>query len=277
MLFSRRLAAVLPSQAGGVLAKAPTMVLNVASRTILRMPAHSTLLAAKAPVMLPVSSRRAYSAAAHCASRAAPLASKVPSSARRAYSIPARESSYLMDGTGTETYSSAASYFHWLMAAGIVVIVASVKIAQNSTPAQRKRWNWSKAELMNLHKSVALIMAAMIVPRIAVRLWSFAPPLSPGPVVEHVAAHTSHAFMYAFMIGLPASGITMAWYSGKGLPFFKWTFQGAKEADGKKAKYYYALHKQMGQVFTYLVPLHIGATAIHAWRGQNLFTRFRFN
>ena len=120
-------------------------------------------------------------------------------------------------------------------------------------------------------------MAAAIVPRVAVRLLSFAPPLPAGPALEHAAAHTSHAAMYAFLLGLPASGIAMAYFSGKGLPFFKYTLPGAKVADGKLAKKFYGWHKQLGQLFVYLVPLHIGATALHAWKGQNLFTRFRFN
>lgn len=212
-------------------------------------PMHGALLARKAPAALPAVARRAY----------------------------VRESSYLGDPTGVETYSSASSWIHWAMAAGIVTIVGTVKLAQYSTAEQRQRWGWSKADLMHLHKSVALLMAAMIAPRILVRLVSFAPPLPSGSVLEHLAANASHALLYAFMLGMPASGIAMGWYSGKGLPFFGTTFKGAAVPDGKKAKEYYGLHTRLGKLFTLLLPVHIGASALHAWKGQNLFARFRFS
>mmetsp|Transcript_41655 Transcript_41655/g.97801 ORF Transcript_41655/g.97801 Transcript_41655/m.97801 type:complete len:81 (-) Transcript_41655:172-414(-) len=80
------------------------------------------------------------------------------------------------------------------------------------------------------------------------------------------------------MLGLPFTGIAMAWWSGKGLPFFRYTIPGAKKPDGNFAKKMYGLHKTFGKIFTYLLPLHIGATAFHVLaKGQNLMLRFRFN
>jgi cytochrome b561 len=194
----------------------------------------------------------------------------------RAYHVPARQSTYLWDATGVAEYSAGQSWLHWLMAAGIVTIVATVKISQNVTNAKLKEWGTSKAKLMHLHKSVALIMAAMIAPRLILRLVSFAPLPPPGLMVEVAAAHASHWALYAFMIVMPASGIAMGYYSGKGLPFFGWTLSGAKVPDGAKAKKFYGQHKTLGQLFTYLLPLHVLASFWHVFKGQNLFARFRW-
>ena len=45
-----------------------------------------------------------------------------------------------------------------------------------------------------------------------------------------------HYALYGFMIIMPASGIAMGYYGGKGLPFFTTTLAGAKESNGAIAK-----------------------------------------
>jgi cytochrome b561 len=45
-----------------------------------------------------------------------------------------------------------------------------------------------------------------------------------------------HYALYGFMIVMPASGIAMGYYGGKGLPFFTTTIAGAKEVNGEIAK-----------------------------------------
>lgn len=206
--------------------------------------------------------------------------SHVQTTLRRAYCVPARQSTYLGDSAGVTAYSSLASWYHWGMAAGIMTVIGTVKISQNSTAEQRKRWGVTKGGLMNLHKSVAVLMAVAIVPRLAIRLTSIPPPLPVGPAIEHAAAHASHLSLYFFMVVMPASGIAMGYYSGKGVPFFGATIfkpRSDDKKDGAKAKKYYGLHKRMGKLLTMLVPLHIGATGVHLLKDQNLFLRFRWS
>lgn len=62
--------------------------------------------------------------------------------------IAVRASSYLGDATGTYAYKAAQSWLHWAMAAGVITVVATVKISQNSTAEQRKRWGVSRPWLM---------------------------------------------------------------------------------------------------------------------------------
>lgn len=53
--------------------------------------------------------------------------------------------------------------------------------------------------------------------------------------VEGVLANISHYSLYAFMTIMPASGILMGLYGGKGLPFFNTQFSSFKETNGKIA------------------------------------------
>jgi cytochrome b561 len=53
---------------------------------------------------------------------------------------------------------------------------------------------------------------------------------------EHALSTAMHYALYGFMIVMPASGIAMGYYGGKGLPFFTTTIAGAKEVNGEIAK-----------------------------------------
>lgn len=51
-----------------------------------------------------------------------------------------------------------------------------------------------------------------------------------------MAADAAHLGLYGFMIIMPASGIAMGYYGGKGLPFFTTTIPGiVKTEENKKS------------------------------------------
>jgi cytochrome b561 len=58
----------------------------------------------------------------------------------------------------------------------------------------------------------------------------------PGPAIMQLAANASHVALYGFMVFMPASGIAMGYYGGKGLPFFGYTIPGAPKPNGAIAK-----------------------------------------
>merc|ERR1739846_22756 len=107
------------------------------------------------------------------------------------------------------------------------------------------------------HKSLGLLSAMIVTPRIAYRLFS------PGAYnvkeivgissLESIAAKAGHYALYGFMTVMPATGIAMGYYGGKGLPFFYTTVPGIKSTDdetkkrnGGIAKQSFKLHKQIG-------------------------------
>lgn len=170
-------------------------------------------------------------------------------------------------------YSTAAAWMHWLMAGGILVVVGSVKLAQWTPKEEPKKYGMTKEELMNLHKSTALLVAALVIPRLAIRLFSKVPPLPKGSAIEHLAANMSHLFLYFAIVFMPASGIAMGYYGGKGLPFFGYHISAAETPNKAIAGMAYKRHKQVGQALTYVVPIHVGATGYHILKGQNILLR----
>jgi cytochrome b561 len=65
----------------------------------------------------------------------------------------------------------------------------------------------------------------------------------------------------------------MGYYGGKGLPFFFTTIKGAETARPDIAKQAYSNHKLAGQIFEYLVPLHVAGAAFHVLKGQKILSR----
>jgi superoxide oxidase len=156
---------------------------------------------------------------------------------------------------------------HWIIAAGMVGVVGSVKMAQNTDDKQKK------GKLMHFHKSLALVVAALIPLRLGLRITSYIPKSLGHSTWEKKAGELSHLALYGMMIGLPVSGITMGWYSGYGLPFFWTKFKGSSTPDKKVAGTAYKIHSYMGKAFFYFVPVHIGGAYFHVLRGQPIFPR----
>ena len=89
----------------------------------------------------------------------------------------------------------------------------------------------------------------VVAPRVALRLinWGkFKLPAIPGTGhIEHKVADTSHMLLYGFMTIMPASGIAMGYYGGKGLPFFYTSFGGAVAKDDEEKKRNGGIAKQV--------------------------------
>ncbi|GBG31090.1 Hypothetical Protein FCC1311_073112 [Hondaea fermentalgiana] len=173
-------------------------------------------------------------------------------------------------------YSSPMVLLHWLIAAGFLTCIGTVKLAQWTPKENPKKYGYSKGELMMIHKSTAVLVAALVVPRVALRLFQKQPPPPPGGAIEHGLAKLSHFYFYAMMIALPGSGMAMGYFGGKGIPFFGSTLAVADEPNKDVASTAFKAHKQMGQIIQYVIPIHVGAVAWHALKGQNILARIWF-
>jgi len=173
-------------------------------------------------------------------------------------------------------YSTAASYFHWFAAVPMIGCVGTVLKAQEAPKEEKGKW-------MFRHKSLGLLTGMIVAPRFAYRIFNRkaynVEPLQGGGNVEHLLANLSHFGLYAFMAIMPATGIAMGYYGGKGLPFFWTTLPGVVKTDENKkstgaiAKQSFGIHKQLGTYGKFLIPLHAGAAVGHSLRGQAIFSR----
>mmetsp|Transcript_45942 Transcript_45942/g.99809 ORF Transcript_45942/g.99809 Transcript_45942/m.99809 type:complete len:197 (+) Transcript_45942:69-659(+) len=171
------------------------------------------------------------------------LGAKSPIVTRRAFSSPA-------SSDAVRNYARTLCLWHWTMGGALFGTIGTVKVAQ-----QLDSKNPAKGDLMNLHKSLALVCTGLLIPRVALRLMTS----QKAPAAWHSKA--SHLVLYGFMTYLPVTGIAMGYYSGKGIPFFDlYHIPGADESskDGKFAGFMVKVHRIAGQLFIAWTCLHMG-------------------
>lgn len=101
----------------------------------------------------------------------------------------------------TENWGTVAIVLHWTMALLVLVQVVLGIVADS--------WRVSplKLDLFVWHKSVGMLLLALVVIRLAWRLANPSPMLPEGtPRWQRIAARASHAALYAVLVALPLAG-----------------------------------------------------------------------
>jgi cytochrome b561 len=164
-----------------------------------------------------------------------------------------------MTNTG-ERYTHVAVTLHWLIAALIVtqLLLGWWMIGIPKEPVGVRAY-W-----FNLHKSMGMTIALLVVLRIAWRFRHPAPPLPASvPAWQRHAAAISHALLYACLLGMPLAGFLGSTFSGYPIKYFgvalpQW---GYKSAPLKE--FFSAVHLSLAWVFMTLIALHAAAALKH--------------
>ena len=103
---------------------------------------------------------------------------------------------------------------------------------------------------MYRHKSLGLLTAFVVAPRLAIKFKSITPgPLPGANALENFAAKLGHYGLYGFMTVMPATGIVMGLAGGNGLPFFYTTLKAPESMkSAETAKTAFWLHKVGGHL-----------------------------
>ncbi|MEK8029773.1 cytochrome b/b6 domain-containing protein [Ideonella sp. DXS29W] len=168
-------------------------------------------------------------------------------------------------------YDRVAMSLHW--AIGIALLAQIVfgflldELAPRGTPA--------RGPVINLHKSIGLVLLVLVVARLAWRL-THQPPRWPDhlrPAAKR-AADWGHRALYLCMVALPVSGYIASNFSKHGVKFFGIAMPpwGA-DLPGVYA-FFNGLHVALAWGFTALVLGHVGVALMHlaVWR-DGLFQR----
>jgi cytochrome b561 len=177
---------------------------------------------------------------------------------------------WLLTGRAGDTYPRALAQLHWGMAAGLA---ANMALAQGAQLCGSKHPR-ARSVLMQAHESVGVLLLAAAGSRVVLRLTSPLPVPADGPLLAQVAAQLAHWSLYGAMFVLPASGLAMAWFSGRGLSFFGLRILRGRAPSPKRAAKAIQLHKRAGKWLTWLLAAHVGAVVFHyATRGHLLVER----
>lgn len=164
-------------------------------------------------------------------------------------------------------YTQLMSVMHWATAPAMMGTVATVMYSQFGAEKKDKgTWMWR-------HKSLGLLTAFLAAPRIAITLTSTKPADFSKIGWEKALGKITHLGLYGFLFVMPATGIAMGYFGGKGLPFFNTQFSGAAEPNKQIAGNAFKVHKNVGYYGKFLVPAHVGAAGFHLARGEAIFAR----
>ncbi len=121
------------------------------------------------------------------------------------------------DEPASRRYDRVAAWLHWgigaLLLAEIAFGLLLDDIAPRATPA--------RGTVINLHKSIGIVLGILIVLRIAWRL-AHTPPPWPASMsaARRRAAQAGHVVLYACMVVVPLSGYLGSNFSKRGVSFF---------------------------------------------------------
>lgn len=159
-----------------------------------------------------------------------------------------------------ERWGPVSQALHWL----IVVLIfglAIVGLLMDELPRSPKYF-W----VYTAHKSVGIAVLALVLLRLAWRLWTGAPVvLADTPAWQHAIARVTHVLLYAIMLVMPLSG--WLYDSASGVRPFRWfgLFAMPKLAapDPQLRHLSHEVHAWGLYVLIALVLLHAGAALYH--------------
>ncbi|MBC6414245.1 MAG: cytochrome b [Chromatiales bacterium] len=99
-------------------------------------------------------------------------------------------------------YGVIAKWFHWLTALLFLGSYISVYYRHWFTEEKTSE-NWIA---LQMHLSIGVTIAVIVVLRIIWRITNRAPDLEKGTKLQHMAAHAGHYSLYAIMIIMPVTG-----------------------------------------------------------------------
>ena len=117
----------------------------------------------------------------------------------------------------TPRYGRTAAWFHWIVGLALLAQIAFGflldEIAPRGTPA--------RGDVINLHKSIGIVLGVLIVARLGWRL-AHLPPAWPGSMsaLQQRAARLGHRALYVCMVVMPLSGYVGSNFSKHGIRFF---------------------------------------------------------
>lgn len=169
----------------------------------------------------------------------------------------------------SKAYRHATVVLHWVLAAALLVQVALgwwMLDLPKSPPGLRAGW-------FNLHKSIGLTVALVVLVQIAWRARYCVPSHASLPEWQRRAARVTHALLYLCMLAIPVSGYLGSTftrypvrYFGVVLPDWNRDWPAAKELMS-------AIHYGAVWLFMALVALHAAAALLHWWRRDGVAPR----
>jgi len=158
----------------------------------------------------------------------------------------------------TKPYAPLAVLLHWTLAVLIIGMVALGWYMMEIEDDPGSIW------FFNLHKSIGLVIAGLVLLRLVWRL-GHPPETLPAslPPWQAGASRATHWLLYAAMLTMPTFGIIGSLLSKKGIVFFGTALPRVFEASHDLAEAFFEAHSFTAWILVVLVSLHVLAGLKH--------------
>ena len=158
---------------------------------------------------------------------------------------------------GPWRYSRTAIALHWLLA---------ILITLTTVIGWRMMWiehQPGSEKLFELHKSIGLIIASLVVVRVLWRLTHRPEPRPAGPTWEARLASAIHALLYVLIVALPITGYLGASFSKAGVQWFGIATPRWAAPDHDTAELFFSAHAVFLWTMVALLALHVAGALKH--------------
>lgn len=120
------------------------------------------------------------------------------------------------NSSGIARYTTAAIIFHWIIAI-LVIVMIGLGLYMTDVP----KGSPDRAFYFNLHKSIGVTTALLVIARLIWRMKNPPPALPTSmPGWEMQASKISHALLYMCIIVMPLSGFSATQFTKYGVTYF---------------------------------------------------------
>ena len=174
--------------------------------------------------------------------------------------------------TDTTAYAPLAKLMHWTLA---ILLIGMVALGWYMTAIEDDPGSFW---FFNLHKSIGLVIAALVLLRLAWRLGHRPADLPASvPPWQAKVSRATHRLLYVAMVAMPAFGITGSLLSKNGIAFFGTSLPRVFAANHDLAEIFYSAHSVTAWLLVGLVALHVLAGLKHLLVDQDgVFQRMWF-
>ncbi|MFZ3142294.1 cytochrome b [Polaromonas sp.] len=160
--------------------------------------------------------------------------------------------------TQTSSYAPLAVVLHWTL---VVLIIGMIPLGWYMMEIEDDP---GSAWFFNLHKSIGLVLAGLVLLRLLWRLGHSPAPL-PASVApwQATASKAGHWLLYAAMIAMPAFGIIGSLLTERGIVFFGIPLPSVLQANHDLAELFFEAHSVTIWILIGLVTVHALAGLKH--------------
>jgi len=159
-----------------------------------------------------------------------------------------------------QRYTRFAVALHWIVAVVVFAQFALGWLMQEIA----KQPPGPRASAFNVHKSIGLVILALMLARIAWRLSHPAPPFPPMPRWQARAALANHLLLYALLVVMPLAGYLGSAFSGYPVRFFGIALPSWAPKDEAVKQAMSEVHLVAAWLLAASVAVHLAAVVKHA-------------